>query len=226
MVDMRIMSMRRWLLLATLVAVPFVSARGLTTGEAGTLPAPASVPADEAAKPYQEADPNPVPPGPPPDQSLWKQCGEVSWQITAVRTASSGLQWRIHSLDLVARLVEAAKGASADEARRLEALRERLVAAQVENYGILTSQWPVDPTRGCQYPQLMLGSAMRVADGPDKRALMGQAREDAQRCVETASMAVGRLSRSNETLSQAVDASVKAVPWPSAPGAPSGPRKD
>jgi len=226
MVDMRIMSMRRWLLLATLVAVPFVSARGLTTGEAGTLPAPASVPADEAAKPYQEADPNPVPPGPPPDQSLWKQCGEVSWQITAVRTASSGLQWRIHSLDLVARLVEAAKGAPADEARRLEALRERLVSAQAENYLILTSQWPVDPTRGCQYPQLMLGSAMQVGDGPDKRALMGQAREDAQRCVETASMAVGRLSRSNETLSQAVDASVKAVPWPSAPGAPSGPRKD
>ena len=226
MVDMRIMSMRRWLLLATLVAVPLAPARGLTTGEGGTPPAPASVPAGEAAKPAPEADPNPAPPGSPPDQALWTQCGEVSLQVTAVRTASSGLQWRIHSLDLVGRLVEAAKGASADEARRLEALCERLVSAQAENYLILTSQWPVDPTRGCQYPQLMLGSAMRVADGPDKRALMGQAREDAQRCVETASMAVGRLSRSNETLSQAVDASVKAVPWPSAPGAPSGPRKD
>ena len=97
---------------------------------------------------------------------------------------------------------------------------------QRKRAGSMTSQWPVDPTRGCHYPKLMLGSAMQVGDGPDKRALMGQAREDAQRCVETASMAVGRLSRSNETLSQAVDASVKAVPWPSAPGAPSGPRKD
>jgi len=226
MADMRITSTRRFLLLATLVAAPLSSARGLTAEEGGTPPAPASAPAGEAAKPAPEADPNPAPPGSPPDQSLWKQCGEVSLQVTAVRTASSGLQWRIHSLDLVGRLVEAAKGASAEEARRLEALRGRLVAAQVENYGILTSQWPVDPTRGCQYPQLMLGSAMQVADGPDKRALMGQAREDAQRCVETASMAVGRLSRSNETLSQAVEASVKAVPWPTSPGAPSGPRKD
>jgi hypothetical protein len=184
---------------------------------------PPVTPAQPAAgevKPYEAPDPMPTPPGTPADQALWSRAGEVSLQVTAVRTASSGLQWRIRSLDIVARLAAASKGASGEEAQRLEAVRERLVRAQVENYEILTSRWPVDPTRGCLYAQLYLGSAMQSAEGPDKRVHLGQTRDDAQRCVEAASQAAGRLGRSNETLAVTVDESMKALPPLAATPAP------
>jgi hypothetical protein len=226
MVDMRICRPNQARLIASVVAAALGPGGAASAGQAPPSPAPANGQATVAARSGAEPELVPVPPGSHADQALWKQAGEVGPQITTARTASNSLQWRIRGLDLVGRLDRAATAASAGEAKRLAALRERLATVQSENYVILTSQWPVDPTRGCQYPQLALESAMRVADGPDRRALLGQAREEAQRCVDAASLAVARLSRSNDALALAIDAAVKAVPWEPPADAPSTSGKD
>jgi hypothetical protein len=195
---------------------------GATLLAAGLL-VTSSVRAADAPPPAEAPDPLPVPPGTPEDQALWRACGNVSRDVSVLRTESSGLQWRIRTLDLAGRLDRAAATATPEEAIRLRALRERLQRTQVENYEILTGRWPVDPTRGCQYPQLMLESAMRSGTGPGSAGTLGQARDDARSCVDAARLISARLGSSNRSLGAVVEEAVKAVPWPGGAGGPTGP---
>ena len=118
------------------------------------------------------------PPGTKADRALWRDAGNLSNQLTSTRWAANGMHWRIRTEELSGRLDTAAKADPA-AAARLGELRKKLVGAQTESYADLTGKWPIDPTRGCQYPRSMLGAAMEASATRDNRAQLGQARDAA-----------------------------------------------
>jgi hypothetical protein len=168
--------------------------------------------------PASQPDPMPVPPGAPADQALWREAGEVSNRIYLARMAANGLLWDLRQKRPDERLAAAAKIATPEEAARLEALRARLIAVWTRNYEILVGQWPVDPTRGCNYARVYLGSSMQANDGPR----ISQAREDTRACVDVANAVLGRLEKSMSELrdvSAEVDRQLQASSGSGAPPA-------
>ncbi len=160
----------------------------------------------------QEAtpDPLPLPSGSPEDQALWKATGDVGNELTSVRWAGNALHWKIRTDDLHARL-EAAARADPAAAKRLDDLRKRLAAAQTASHADLTGKWPIDPTRACQYDQLLLGSAMEVAATRGDRAQLGQARAAATRCLDLGKATLVRVKRSTDDLAREVTAVEEAL---------------
>ncbi len=163
------------------------------------------------------------PPGSKEDKQLWRAAGDLGNQLTSLRWTGNGMHWRIRNEDLLGRLDAAAKADPAS-APRIGELRKRLVAAQVDSYADLTGKWPIDPTRACQYPRSILGSAMEVAATRDYRAQLDQARTNAARCVDLARATLARVRRSTDALGRAIDGAESALPaLPSAlPPAPTG----
>jgi len=160
-----------------------------------------------------------MPPGSAADQKLWSATGDVSHRVQLQRIDANKLQWEFRAMRPDERVLAAAKAAPPAEAKRLEELHKRLVAAWVRNYQFLVDRWPVDPTRGCLYPQLFLGSSMRVSEGPEKGPQLAQARDEARRCLETATAAVEVMAASTRELRAVLaeaDRSVPAAPPPSA----------
>lgn len=191
------------------------------------LPAAAEEPAPSpGTEAPAEAPPEPVkePPGTKADRALWRDAGNLSNQLTSMRWAANGMHWRIRTEDLPGRLEAAAKADPAAAARFGE-LRKKLVEAQTESYSDLTSKWPVDPTRVCQYPRSMLGAAMEASAARDNRAQLGQARDAAARCVDLARKTLARVKRSTEALGRAIDAAEVALPPVPAAEPPAPPAK-
>ena len=153
-----------------------------------------------------------MPPGSAADQELWRATSEVSNRIQLQRIAANKLQWEIGQARPDEQLRAAATTASPEEAKRLEALRGRLQTAWVRNYQFLVDRWPVDPTRGCQYPRLFLASSMQASEGPDKGPQLAQAREEARRCLELAQGAVGVLEASTRELRAVLAETERALP--------------
>ena len=187
------------------------------------------VPAEEPVPPSPietEAAPEPVkePPGTKADRALWRDAGTLSNQLTSTRWAANGMHWRIRTEDLSGRLDAAAKADPA-AAARLGELRKQLEGAQRESYADLTSKWPIDPTRGCQYPRSMLGAAMEASATRDNRAQLGQARDAAARCVDLARKTLARVKRSTEALGRAIDAAEATLPPVPAAEPPAPPAK-
>ncbi len=176
------------------------------------VPAEESVPSSGVEAP-SEAPPEPVkePPGTKADRALWRDAGHLSNQLTSLRWSANGMHWRIRTEELSGRLDAAAK-ADPTAAARLGELRKKLGEAQTESYADLTSKWPIDPTRGCQYPRSMLGAAMEASATRDNRAQLGQARDAAARCVDLARKTLARVRRSTEALGRAIDAAESALP--------------
>lgn len=157
------------------------------------------------------AEPVRVPPGSKEDQALWRAAGDLGNQLTSLRWTASGMHWRIRTEDLLGRLDAAAK-ADPSAAGRLGELRKKLVDAQTESYADLTGKWPIDPTRGCQYPRSMLGAAMEASATRESRAQLGQTRDAAARCVDLARKTLARVTRSTGALGRAIDAAEGALP--------------
>lgn len=162
----------------------------------------------------------PLPPGAPADQALWRKALDEGNALSIVRADAARLQWKAHNGKYEARLTERAKGKSEAEAARLKEVARKVQAAWDANHALTTSQWPVDPTRGCQYQALQLESAMHVSDGPAKSAMMAPAKEDVNRCIEAAEAILGRMRRSNQDLEKAL-AEADAALSPAAAPAPS-----
>jgi hypothetical protein len=180
---------------------------------------PSPLPQKAAPEPTAKAPPAPlpVPTGSKEDRELWTSCGNIGNQLTSARTQGAQLHWRIKTGDLHARLQAAAK-ADPSEAKQLDQVRAELLEAQVSSYDDLMGRWPVDKTRGCQYPQLALGSAMQAAATRDNRAELAQVRETATRCLELAHLTLRRVQQSSEALARALEAAEKALPFrPPAP---------
>ena len=163
------------------------------------------------------------PPGTKADRALWRDAGNLSNQLTSTRWAANGMHWRIRTEELSGRLEAAAKADPA-AAARLGELRKKLVEAQNESYADLTSKWPIDPTRGCQYPRSMLGAAMEASATRDSRAQLAQTRDAAAKCVDLARKTLARVKQSTEALGRAIDAAEAALPPvpAAAPPAPPG----
>ena len=179
-------------------------------------PGQATEPEVQAEKP---AGPIKAPPGSKEDQALWRAAGELSNQLTSLRWTANGMHWRIRTEELVGRLDAAAKADPA-VAGRLGETRKKLVDAQTESYADLTGKWPIDPTRGCQYPRSMLGAAMEASATRDNRAQLGQSRDAAARCVDLARKTLARVKRSTDALGRAIDAAENALPPGPAPALP------
>jgi hypothetical protein len=207
------------LLLASVLAfgVPALAEGPVAPSGPVAQPEPPEVPPGPVESPVQE------PPGSKEDKALWKAAGDLGNQLTSVRWTGNGMHWRIRNEDLLGRLEAAAKADPAAAARFGE-LRKALVTAQVASYEDLTGRWPVDPTRGCQYPRSILESAMQVAAVRDNRAQLEQARAAAGRCVDLARATLARVQRSTDALGRAIDAADQALPpmVPALPPPPAG----
>jgi hypothetical protein len=170
--------------------------------------------------PTRSADAEPVPPGSPADQELWRAAGEVSQRVQLQRIAANKIQWDFRAARPDERLLAAAKAAPPEQARRLAALHERLVAAWIKNYQLLVDRWPVDPTRGCLYARLFLDSSMRAGDGPTTGQQLAQARDEARLCVDTARAALARFEATTRELEAALAETDRALPGATVPAAP------
>ncbi|HQR68761.1 MAG TPA: hypothetical protein PLB02_15335, partial [Thermoanaerobaculia bacterium] len=128
--------------------------------------------------PYEAPEPLQTPPGSKEDQALWWRAMDASNEISTSRAAAAKLQWRARTGAYDKRLAEKAKGLPAPEAERLGALGRKVQGAWKANHDLLSTRWPVDPTRGCQYPAQQLESAMHLPPGPEKSTLLEAARND------------------------------------------------
>jgi hypothetical protein len=160
--------------------------------------------ATQAAAPPQGAAHgfNTAPPGTAGDQALWKAARDANRQISSERFRAVRLQTRARTGDYEARLEALAGKPGAPEGAK--ALQERLHSAWVENVGIQTRQWPVDPTRVCSYPLLYMDSAMRD-DNPARRgATLPEARTRLSTCLGKARLVLSALTRSTDRFEAAL----------------------
>ncbi|HQR30670.1 MAG TPA: hypothetical protein PLL32_09675 [Anaeromyxobacteraceae bacterium] len=165
----------------------------------------------EDPPPYEAPEPLQTPPGSKEDQALWWRAMDASNEISTGRAAAAKLQWRTRSGDYAKRLAEKAKGLPAPEAERLTGLAKTLQAAWSANYALLSSRWPVDPTRGCGYPAQQLESAMHAAPLASQGAAIDGARKDARQCVDLAEAVLRRLHKANDDLAKALAAADAAL---------------
>ncbi len=181
-----------------------LSALALAVSIPATRAAPPEPPADRPAEvepsDYHAPDPNPVPPGAKADQELWKRAMDDSNAMGVSRAAAATLQWKARQGNYGARLAELAKGQAAADAKRTEELAARLQLAWTENNELLNSSWPVDPTRGCQYPAQLLESTMQAPEGPERSAALVPARADVTRCTDAAEAILAKMNGSNAKL--------------------------
>jgi len=154
------------------------------------------------------------PPGSPEDQALWSAAHEVTLRITVTRAQANKLQWEARDHRYDERLGELASKAGGPQAGPILELQQRYRAALAENYITLVRRWPVDPTRGCQYPMLHLASAMRAGTP----ALLEPSRSDARSCVASARPAAEAMAASSAALERlsAEAARLLAPPPPAA----------
>lgn len=136
------------------------------------------------------------PPGSPEDQALWSECLDLSHRITLSRTLATRLQWEARNEKVDEKLAQHAKRSGGAAAKEAAELQKAYLEALALNYLTLTRRWPVDPTRGCQYPMLYLGSAMREG----KPELLGPARAEARTCTGKARPAIEVMEGSNADL--------------------------
>ena len=202
-------------LLALALAAPVPAA----AAEPPPAPPREDTPAVPDASTAQAADPMEVPPGTKADQALWRKAIEVSNLISIARAEAARLQWRARNGNYDTRLAERAAGKTDAEAARLKALAAKVQAAWQENSELLASRWPVDPTRGCQYPAQQLESTMHMPDGAEKSAAMVGPRAEVTRCTDAADLILRRVGRSNQDLEKAIveaDAAFAPAPPPAA----------
>lgn len=188
-------------------------ALGAASARAEEPPAPTPAPAAEPATPAPDALPGDVsgegkpPPGSAEDQALWSEALSLTQRITTSRSQATKLQWEARSDRYDDRLGERARQETGPGTARLLELQKLYRTALATNYTTLTRRWPVDPTRGCQYPMLHLASAMRTG----KAELLGPSRADARSCVEKARQAVEVMEASNADLERMAGEAARAL---------------
>ncbi len=94
-----------------------------------------------------------------------------------------------------------------------------------ENQSLLMARWPVDPTRGCQYPALNLQGVMEAAETPRKASQLAVVREEATDCVDRARVSIQAMAESNGRLERVLaeaDAALPPLPVATPPGPPAG----
>lgn len=180
---------------------------------------PLPVAAADAAAPANAPEERPAPdddappPGSAADQALWRRATLANAQVPASRAEATRLQLRARGYALDTRLEALARAGDGAAARRLEQLR-RSWAAVIE---LLTTPWPVDPTRACQYELLHFDSALRGGDRTTPRSL-AQAREGLLPCLTRAEQAIRAMSHANHELGEEiVRADELLLATPSAP---------
>jgi hypothetical protein len=181
---------------------------------AATAPAPAT--------PQPGGDPDSPPPGAPEDQALWREAYRVNNEILVERSVAVQAQWRAHNGAYDRRLAGLAAGegpASAQAAR----LRTELVERWNATSAVVSSPWPVDPTRACRQELLHLDSSMRSAIPAD----LPEARGNLRTCVEKAQAVLARLVPATRALEESLaeadrllGPAAPAAPAPAAPAAP------
>jgi hypothetical protein len=173
----------------------------LTLAAPGALAADAAPPAAPPGTGSEEVAP---PPGSPADQKLWSDATEAGRRIIVERYAANKMQWAARQGRHDERVAALAQQADGPGAKRAQELSPRLRTALVENYGILTRPWPVDPTRGCGYELLNLEGVMRSAEAPRKASQLRVVREETEECLEKATAAIRVMAASNEKLKAAM----------------------
>lgn len=201
-------------------------------------------PPDEPAAAVQPADAlSQTPPGSPADQALWRKGNQVSDRIVGERKVANTILWRHRAANYAERLEALAKK-DTPEGRRAKELLPVYTKAVALTASTLQRNWPVDPIRGCRYPNLHLETAMNLPDSPRNRAQLELVRINAQECVEKAETVVNLLAASDQALkamelefktllptpmankppvSTPLDIPVREYPLPAAPAAPPAP---
>ncbi|HET9553076.1 MAG TPA: hypothetical protein VFP50_08930 [Anaeromyxobacteraceae bacterium] len=174
---------------------------------------------DGLAAPAAAAIDDDLPPGAPEDRTLYTAARDATQAIVLERTGAARAQQRVKAGQLLERLEAAAARAGPEAAARLGALRARLLADWVADYDVLTRQWPVDPTRGCSYPLLVMDGAMRTPDAkPEKRSELSMARAELTACLEKARFAVAALAEATRRLEASAAEAERALAAPETAG--------
>jgi len=171
----------------------------------------------------------PPPPGSPADQALWRSALDAGNQIVIERARAGRVQIRLKNGRYPERLSAMAKQDAAEAAPRAEELRQRLEEAWGRNYTLLTSRWPVDPTRGCGYEALTFYTALGSRDTPSDRAALAAARADVEACLGKALPALQTMKASTdrlEAVAAEVDAALAAVGLGSPTSAPAAGQRE
>ncbi|HEU4384549.1 MAG TPA: hypothetical protein VFR85_13765, partial [Anaeromyxobacteraceae bacterium] len=124
---------------------------------------------------------------------------DVGNQITIERWRAGRLQMGLKTGRQLERLA-AMGGRDPASAERAKELGKQLQASWTNNYAILTSQWPVDPTRGCGYPALQFRSALYGSDAARDKAILLEARAGVESCLAKAQPALRAMKASNDEL--------------------------
>ena len=185
---------------------PSVEGKGAA---AATAPAPAPLQPDSG-------DTDSPPPGAAEDQALWRAAYRVNNEILVERSVAVQAQWRAHNGAYDRRLagLAAGDGPSAAQAARL---RQQVVERWNATSAVVSSQWPVDPTRACRQELLHVDSSMRSTIPAD----LPEARRNLRNCVEKAEAVLARLVPATRALEESL-AEADRLLGPGAP-APAGP---
>jgi len=204
--------------------------RAIGPGPTVAEPAPVAAPgaSDEKAGLSSEdlaLDGGAPPPGSAADQALWKAAREVNTGVIVVRKASATLQAQAKNERLVERLQQAAKGAEAPLAKRLEEARRQLEKAWRANYDIRSRPWPVNTVRVCTQRLLLFDSAMHTVAKPSGwGGHLATTRDSLRTCVDRARLAIDAMAASNDALGAAIAEAQRALQELPAPAAaPPGP---
>lgn len=140
-------------------------------------------------------DPLEPPPGSAEDVALYRLANEVSEQILVERSAANKLQWEAIQRRYDARLDAAAK--QPEPAAGASQLLDHFRKALAHNLVTVTRTWPIDPTRGCRYPAMMLDATLRAPASPRRATQLQLVREDVQECLDRVRPALRIMADSN-----------------------------
>jgi hypothetical protein len=157
------------------------------------------------------------PPGSPEDQALWRAGLDVSRRVTLERLHANKMQWQLRQGRHEIRLEALAKKAGAPEARRATEILELYRRIAPHNHQTLTRQWPIDPTRGCQYQVMHLEGVLESPEHKRKASQLLVVREELRDCVDRALPAIEAMAASNKDMERLiVEAEAFLPPLPKA----------
>lgn len=152
-----------------------------------------------------------TPTGAPADVALWKEAIDVGKRVGVERLRSNKMQWEVKQRRYEERLAELAAG-EGEKAKAAAELRGVFFQAWSENGKLLNGRWPVDPTRGCQYPAQNLAGVMGESENPKKATRLLIVREEVEDCITRARPAIAQMESSNAAFEKVIARADQILP--------------
>lgn len=156
-------------------------------------------------------DPETPPPGSAAEKGLWRRASATNDRVTTDRSAATRLQLRAK---VAVDGLKAAGAAGRLPTGRAKELEREVLEAWTENVALVGTQWPIDPTRACRYPQFFYESAMALPEGKRRAQRVAEAKGELEECLGRADRVLARLARSLKALEHEVVEAEQALAAP------------